>query len=80
MSEIPLKIWRVEFEDGTVKRVHGRYGAHAWANAQTMNPARTINGLTLLGEYKPEQAISAQDEPGPGPHGTTERLPRRTAS
>lgn len=43
-----LNRYRVEFEDGTVTRVHGRYAAHGWAVACQLHPGKQIKAFALV--------------------------------
>lgn len=46
-----LNVYKVAFEDGRIERVHGRWAAHAWANAKAIWPEREIHGLSLIGKW-----------------------------
>lgn len=48
MNPKNLNVYKVTFDDGTVKNVYGVYAAHGWSIAQQLFPAKVVKSLELL--------------------------------
>lgn len=48
-----VKTYKVNFSDGTIEKVPGRYAAHAWAVARQLWPNKDISGLQVVEASSP---------------------------